>query len=143
MPFGLSYAPATFQRLMNRVLQEFLGDFVVIYLYDVIIFTKGTFEQHINYLQQVFEALRITNLKIKFKKCHFCLLNIHFLGHVVGRNGIKPDPEKIEKVKNYLILTNLTELCAALRLFSYYRKFIKDFSRIAKLYSKKIFHMYE
>ena len=62
----------------------------------------------------------------------FYLPNIHFLGHVVGRNGIKPDPEKIEKVKNYPISTNLTELCAALGLFSYYRKFIKDFSRIAR-----------
>src|SRR2546423_2963821 len=132
MPFGFSYTPATFQRLMNRVLQEFLDDFVAVYLNDVIIFTKGIFEQHIDHLQQVFEALRVTNLKVKLKKCHFCLLNIHFLGHVVGRDGIKPDPEKIEKVKNYPILTNLTELCATLGLFSYYHKFIKDFSRIAK-----------
>src|SRR2546430_10764537 len=85
-----------------------------------------------NYLQQVFEALRTTNLKIKLKKCHFCLPNIHFLGHIIRRNGIRPDPEKIKKVKNYPIPTNLTELCAALGLFSYYRKFIKDFSRIAK-----------
>src|SRR2546423_12516533 len=92
MPFELSYAPATFQRLMNRVLQEFLGDFVAVYLDDVIIFTKGTFEQHMDHLQQVFEALRITNLKIKLKKCHFCLLIINFLEHVEGRNGIKPDP---------------------------------------------------
>src|SRR5436305_7308126 len=117
---------------MNRVLQEFLGDFIAVYLNDVIIFTKGTFEQHMNYLQQVFEALKTTNLKIKLKKCHFCLPNIHFLGHIIGRNGIKPDPEKIEKVKNYPVLTNLTEFCATLGLFSYYRKFIKDFSRIAK-----------
>src|SRR5256714_14880585 len=97
MPFELSYIPTTFQRLMNRVLQEFLGDFVAVYLDDVIIFTKGTFEQHMNHLQQVFEALRTTNLKIKLKKCHFCLLNIHFLGHVVRRNGIKPNSEKIKK----------------------------------------------
>src|SRR2546423_11354874 len=102
MLFGLSYASVTFQRLMNRVLQEFLGDFVAVYLDDVIIFTKGTFEQHMNYLQQVFEALRITNLKIKLKKCYFCLPNIHFLGHVVERNGIKPDSEKIEKVRTTL-----------------------------------------
>src|SRR3954454_11985793 len=132
MPFGLSYAPATFQRLMNRILQEFLDDFVSVYLDDIIIFTKGTFEQHIDYLQQVFEALRTTNLKIKLKKCYFCLPNIHFLEYVVRRDGIKSDPEKIEKVKNYPILINLTELHAALGLFSYYRKFIKDFSRIAR-----------
>src|SRR5438046_10461898 len=85
MPFGLSYAPATFQRLMNRVLQEFLGDFVTVYLNDVIIFTKGIFEQHINHLQQVFVALSVTNLKVNLKKYHSCLPNIHFLGHVVGR----------------------------------------------------------
>src|SRR5439155_11908543 len=95
MLFELSYVPAMFQRLMNRVLQEFLGDFVAIYLDNVIIFTKGTFEQHMNYLQQVFEALRNTNLKIKLKKYHFCLLNIHFLGYVVEKNGIKPDSKKI------------------------------------------------
>ena len=132
MSFRLNYASITFQRLINRVLQEFLGDFVAVYLDDVIIFTKGTFEQHINHLQQVFEVLRITNLKIKLRKCHFCLPNIHFLGHVIRRDGIKPDSEKIKKVKNYPILTNLTELCAALGLFFYYHKFIKDFSRIAK-----------
>src|SRR5436305_9487956 len=132
MSFRLNYASITFQRLINRVLQEFLGDFIAVYLNDVIIFTKGTFEQHMNHFQQVFEALRITNLKIKLKKCHFCLPNIHFLGHVIRRDGIKPDSEKIKKVKNYPILTNLTELCAALELFSYYRKFIKDFSRIAR-----------
>src|SRR6266480_7812354 len=90
MPFGLNYALVTFQRLMNRVLQEFLGDFVAVYLDDVIIFTRGTFEQHMNYLQQVFEALKVTNLKIKLKKCHFYLSNIHFLEHVVKRNSIKP-----------------------------------------------------
>ena len=132
MPFGLSYAPGTFQRLMNRVLQEFLNDFVAVYLDDVIIYTKGTFEQHMDHIAQVFQALRNSNLKIKLKKCYFALPNIHFLGHVVGRDGIKPDPEKIDKVKNYPVPTNLTQLRAALGLFSYYRKFIKDFSRIAR-----------
>ena len=117
---------------MNRVLQDFLGDFIAVYLDDIIIYTKGSFEQHMDHLRQVFKALREANLKIKLKKCHFILPNIQFLGHVVGRDGIKPDPEKIDKVKNFPIPTNLTELRSALGLFSYYRKFIKDFSRIAK-----------
>jgi hypothetical protein len=132
MPFGLSYAPGTFQRLMNKVLQDFLGDFVAVYLDDVIIYSKGSFEMHMDHICQVFKAIRNANLKIKLKKCYFCLPNIHFLGHVVGRNGIRPDPEKIIKVKNFPRPTNLTQLRAALGLFSYYRKFIKDFSRIAR-----------
>src|SRR5215204_3223162 len=95
MPFGLSYAPGTFQRLMNKVLQDFLGDFVAVYLDDVIIYSKGSFKMHMDHICQVFKAIRNANLKIKTKKCYFCLPNIHFLGHVVGRNGICPDPEKI------------------------------------------------
>ena len=132
MPFGLSYAPGTFQRLMNHVLQEYLGRFVAVYLDDVIIYSNGTFEQHLDYLHQVFETLRRACLKLKIKKCFFCFPNIHFLGHVVGRDGIRPDPEKIEKVKNYPVSINLIQLRATLGLFSYYRKFIKDFSRIAR-----------
>ena len=69
---------------------------------------------------------------IKLKKCYFCLPNIAFLGHIVGRNGIQPDPSKIEKVKNFPIPTDVSSLRSALGLFSYYRKFVKDFSRIAK-----------
>jgi hypothetical protein len=132
MPFGLSYTPGTFQRLMNRVLQDFLGDFVAVYLDDVIIYTKGTFENHLDHLQQVFNKIREANLKIKLKKCFFCSLNIGFLGHVVGRDGIRPDPAKIEKVQNFPIPTNISQLRSALGLFSYYRKFVKDFSKIAR-----------
>src|ERR1700722_12203088 len=132
MPFGLSYVPGTFQRLINHVLHDFLGQFVAVYLNDVIIYTKGTYEEHLSQIQEVFESFRRANLQIKLKKCHFCLPNIQFLGHVVGRDGIRSDPEKIEKIKNYPIPQNLTQLRAALGLFSYYRKFIKDFTKIAR-----------
>ena len=84
MPFGLGWAPGTFQRLMNRVLQDFLGEFVAVYLDDIIIYSKGSFENHLDHLKQVFNALQQSFLKIKLKKCHFCLPNIKFLGHVVG-----------------------------------------------------------
>jgi hypothetical protein len=116
---------------MNFVLQDYLGKFVAVYLDDIIIFSQ-TYEQHLDHINQVFQALRRAELKIKLKKCYFCLPNISFLGHIVGRNGIQPDPAKIEKIKNFPQPTDLTSLRAALGLFSYYRKFIKDFSRIAK-----------
>jgi predicted aspartyl protease len=120
MPFGLSYAPGTFQRLMNRVLQDYLGTFVSVYLDDVIIHSKGDFELHMDHIQQVFEKIRRANLKIKLKKCFFCFPNLHFLGHVVGRDGIKLDPSKIDKVKNFPVPLNLNQLRSALGLFSYY-----------------------
>ena len=74
----------------------------------------------------------MANLKIKLKKNKFYFPNIPFLGHIIGRDGIQPDPENIEKVKNYPVPTDLTSLQGALGLFSYYRKFIKGFSKIAK-----------
>src|SRR4051794_30064341 len=131
MPFGLCNAPSTFQRLMNYILQKFLGKFVAVYLDDIIIYST-TFEQHIDHIHQVFQALRNATLKIKLKKCYFCFPNITFLGHVVGRNGIAPDPAKVEKIKNFPRPTTLKELRGALGLFSYYRKFVRDFSKIAK-----------
>jgi hypothetical protein len=132
MPFGLNNAPGTFQRLMNWVLRDFIGIFVVVYLDDVIIHTKGTFELHIDHITQVFRALRDAHLSIKLKKCHFCYPSLAFLGHIVGQGGLQPDPEKIQKIKDFPIPRNVTQVRAALELFGYYRKFIKDFSRHAK-----------
>ena len=82
MPFGLSYASGTFQHLMNHILQDYLGEFVAVYLDDVIIYSKGSFDNHLGHIKQVFETLRRANLKIKLKKCYFCLPNIYFLGHM-------------------------------------------------------------
>ena len=84
MPFGLNNAPTTFQRLMNWLLRDYTGDFVKVYLDDIVVHTKGTFEEHIQQLRLVLEKLRKVNLKIKLKKCHFCQLSLNFLGHVVG-----------------------------------------------------------
>ena len=89
-----------------------------------------------DHIQQVFQALRDAQLCIKLKKCHFCHPSLAFLGHIVGQGGIHPDPEKIRKIKEFPTPTSLTQLRAALGLFGYYRKFIKDFARHAKPLTK-------
>ena len=92
---------------MNYILQEYLSKFVSVYLDDIIIYTKGSLECHLDHLKQVFETLRRSNLMIKLKKCYFYLPKIHFLGYVMRREGIRPDPEKIEKIKIFQYQTAL------------------------------------
>src|SRR3989440_2193439 len=131
MPFGLKNAPPTFQRLMNHILKDYLYEFAVVYIDDILIYSKD-FEEHMEHIRKVFDKLREAELMIKLKKCKFCEGNIEYLGHIVGRDGLKPDSGKIEKIKRIKEPTNVKTLRAVLGLFSYYRKFIKDFSRIAK-----------
>ena len=106
MPFGLCNAPATFQRLMDKILRPFINKFVVVYLDDITIYSK-TFNEHCNHLQAVFDKLQEANLKLNIEKYFFFLNELKFLEHIIGKDGIKPDNEKIEKVKNFLTLTNI------------------------------------
>jgi hypothetical protein len=141
MPFGLCNAPATFQRLMDDVLQDLLWDFVVVYLDDLNIFSR-TFEEHLTHLRTVFDRLKQAGLKLNPEMCRFVSPELTFLGHVIDKQGIRTDPDKIEKVKNFPEPKNLTQLRGFLGLASYYRRFIKDFSKIAgplnKLLKKNI-----
>ncbi|GES91988.1 retroviral-like aspartic protease 1 [Rhizophagus clarus] len=130
MPFGLCNAPATFQRTMDRVLGNLKGKFVMVYLDDVIIYSK-TFQEHLQHIEEVFDKIRQANLRLKAEKCHFGAKELQFLGHVVGEEGIKPDSEKIDKIVNYPIPVNIRDLRGVLGLFSYYRCFIKNFSQLA------------
>src|SRR5215204_3378126 len=131
MPFGLCNAPATFQRLMHEVLGDLVYNKAPVYLDDVNVHSK-TFEQHLQDLKEVFEKIRKAGLKLRIDKCHFCKREIEFLGYVVGRDRIKTSEKIIEKVKQYPRPTNLMETRGFIRLASYYRRFIKDFSGIAK-----------
>src|SRR6266508_4539728 len=131
MPFGLTNAPATFQRLMNYILHDYLNDFVVVYLDDILV-CSDTFEEHLDHLRKVFIKLREANLVIKLKKCKFGQRKIKFLGHTIETDGLRTDPENIEKIINCPVPTDVTGVRKFMGLCNYYRKFIKDLSKLSK-----------
>ncbi|GJS38221.1 putative reverse transcriptase domain-containing protein [Tanacetum coccineum] len=131
MPFGLTNAPAIFMDLMNRVCRPYLDKFVIVFIDDILIYSK-TQEEHVEHLRLVLELLKKEKLYAKFSKCEFWLREVQFLGHVINGNGIHVDPSKIEAVKNWKAPRTPTEVRSFLGLAGYYRRFIKNFSKIAK-----------
>jgi hypothetical protein len=128
MSFGLINAPAYFMYLMNKVFMEYLDKFVVVFINDILIFSK--MEEHEKHLRMVLEKLRSNQLYAKFSKCEFWLTEVTFLGHVISAGGISVDPSKIKDVLNWMPPTNASEIRSFLGLVGYYRRFIKDFSKI-------------
>ena len=135
MPFGLCNAPSTFERLMEQVLAGLQWQICLIYLDDVIIFSKTCLE-HISRLDEVLTKLGQAGLKLKPKKCHFFCKEVLYLGHRVSKEGIATDPEKVKAVQDWEVPTNLTDVRSFLGLCSYYRRFIPQFSSIAKPLTK-------
>src|SRR6266498_1782994 len=131
MSFGLTNAPATFQRLMNYILHDYLNDFVVVYLDDILVYSN-TFEEHLAHLRKVFDKLREANLVIKLKKCKFGQRKIKFLEHTIGTDRLRTDPENIGKIINCPVPTDVTGVRKFMGLCNYYRKFIKDLSKLSK-----------
>ena len=131
MPFGLTNAPATFQRLMESCLDELHLSWCIIYLDDIIVFSQ-TPEEHLVRLQVVFDKLKAAGLKLKPSKCELFREEINYLGHVVGHKGIATDPKKIEAVTEWPRSTTVTEVRSFLGFVGYYRRFIPNFSKVAK-----------
>ena len=130
MPFGLCNGPATFQRLMNQTLSPHVGRFCMVYLDDIIVYSQDV-ESHKIHLAEVLSKLEEAHLFTKLSKCEFGLNELAFLGHIVSSAGIKMDPEKVRAMTDWPVPKNVSEVKGFLGLLNYYRRFIKDFARIA------------
>ena len=130
MPFGLTNAPAVFMDLMNRIFRTYLDQFVVVFIDDILIYSRDETE-HAEHLRIVLQTLRDKQLYAKFSKCEFWLREVSFLGHVVSASGIWVDPSKISAILDWKPPRNVSEVRSFLGLAGYYRRFVKGFSMIA------------
>ncbi|WMV37593.1 hypothetical protein MTR67_030978 [Solanum verrucosum] len=141
MSFGLTNATAAFMDLMNRVFNQYLDLFVIIFIDDILIYSRNE-EEHASHLRVVLQTLKDRQLFAKFNKCDFWLQSVAFLGHIVSSEGIRVDSQKIEAVKQWPRPTSATDIRTFLGLAGYYRRFVEGFSSIAspltKLTQKKV-----
>jgi hypothetical protein len=129
--FGLTNAPAYFMNLMNKVFMEELDRFVVVFIDDILIYSE-TAEEHEEHLRIVLDRLRQQKLYAKFIKCEFWMEKVMFLGHVLSAEGIAVDLSKVESVTKWEQALNMTNVRSFLGMAGYYRRFIENFSKIAK-----------
>ena len=135
MPFGLTNALAEFMDLMNRVFRPYVDQFVVVFIDDILVYSKDA-QEHEQHLKIVLQTLREKKLYAKLNKCDFWLKEVSFLGHIVSTEGIRVDPTKIEAIVNWKPPRNVTEVRSFLGLAGYYRRFVKGFSVIASPLTK-------
>ena len=141
MPFGLTNAPTAFMDLMNRVFRPYVDKFVVVFINDILVYSKDV-QEHEQHLKIVLQTLREKKLYAMLSKCDFWLKEASFLGHIVSVEGIRVDPTKIEVVVNWKVPRNVTEVRSFLGLAGFYRRFVRSFfvitSPLTKLLRKGI-----
>ena len=135
IPFGLTNAPTAFMDLMNRVFRPYVDQFVVVFIDDILVYSKDA-QEHEQHLRIVLETLREKRLYAKLSKCDFWLKEVSFLGHIVSAEGIRVDPIKIEAVVNWTPPQNVTEVRSFFGLAGYYRRFVRGFSIIVSPLTK-------
>ena len=130
MPFRLCNAPATFMRVMNDVFHPFIDDFVIVYLDDILVFSKS-WDDHVIHVKKVLEILRKEKLYVKISKYEFAKTSLVYLGYVVGNGQLKVDLAKVECIVKWPKPSTVTEVRSFLGAVQYWRKFIANFSYIA------------
>ena len=128
LPFGLTGAPAIFQRGMDFILMDVAH--AMVYIDDIIIFSKD-FDEHLKDIESVFIKLKLANLKIRASKCDWAKSEVTYIGHVISKDGLKPNPARVIKVKDFPTPRNVDEVRSFLGLANYYRKCIQNFSHMA------------
>ena len=131
MPFGMSNSPATFQRLMDAVFAGLKWRNLLVYIDDIIVFSSN-FDEHLLDLKEVFERMKKANLTFKASKCHILKAEVSYLGHIISKDGIRPDPDKIKAISAIPAPTNVELLRTFLGISGYYRKFVPNYSDICK-----------
>ena len=127
MPQGMRNAPVILQSLMDLVLKGIQFKYVMVYIDDICIFSS-TFEQHLQHLEEVFRRLRQAKLKLHQRKCKFAVQEVHYLGHVLTPERIRPNPDKVKAIKSFPAPSKLKHLRSFLGMIGYYRKFIRNFA---------------
>ena len=130
MPFGLTNAPAVFQALVNDVLRDFLNTFVVVYIDDILVFSR-TPKEHTRHVRQVLHRLLENRLFVKAEKCVFHAASVEFLGHILEKGRVRADPKKVRAVEEWERPTDRSQLRRFLGFANFYRRFIRGFSRVA------------
>ena len=135
MPFGLTNAPIAFMDLMNRVFHLYLDQFVVVFIDDILVYSKDA-QEHEQHLKIVLQMMREKNLFAKLSKCDFWLKEVSFLGHIVYAEGIRVNPTKIKVIVSWKPPRNVTEVRSFLGLVGYYQRFVKGVPIIASTLAK-------
>jgi len=130
IPFGLTNAPASFMCLMNNILSKYVDQFVIVFIDDILIYSKYK-EEHEEHLNIILQILREHKLYAKLSKCEFYKDKIQYLGHVISREGIVVDPDKIKAIMNWHVPKDVSDIRSFMGITGYYRKFIEGFLKIA------------